>query len=208
MEKSLDFYVYAYLREDGTPYYIGKGCDDRAWNKRHRINLPKDRNRIIMIETCLTELGALALERRYIRWYGRKDCNTGILHNKTDGGEGFCGMIVSEETRKKMSKFRTGKKHSEQTKKRMSLSQKGRKHTEETKKKISVNHVGMKGRKLSDKHLQNLSNSLKGKILSDEHRKKISSAREGIKFSDEHRKKISESMRGKTRGPYNKKKVI
>jgi hypothetical protein len=101
--KSLDYYVYAYLREDGSPYYIGKGKDNRAWDKNHSINLPKDKTRIIICESNLTELGALAIERKLIRWYGRKDNGTGILRNMTDGGEGVSGFIFSEETKKKIS---------------------------------------------------------------------------------------------------------
>ena len=208
MEKSVDFYVYAYLRADGTPYYIGKGKDDRAWSKRHRINLPVDKNRIVMLETKLTELGALALERFYIRWYGRKDCNTGILHNRTDGGEGFSGIIITEETKKRMSISQTGKKRSEQTKQKMRLLAKGRKLKPRSKKHSQNIADALRGRKATEEHRNKNSQANIGKVLSHEHKHKISESRRGMKFSGEHRKNIFESQKGKKRGPYNKKKVL
>lgn len=99
------FYVYLYLRRDGTAYYCGKGKGSRAWDN-HRINnrgvhTPPN-NRIVIVAYNLSEVGSLAIERRLIRWYGREDVDysnsvdpspIGILKNKTDGGEGTCGKI-------------------------------------------------------------------------------------------------------------------
>lgn len=82
------YYTYAYLREDSTPYYIGKGKGKRAWSKYHRVHLPSDRTRIQIIKDGLSNEEALALEIELIAKYGRKDLGTGILHNQTDGGDG------------------------------------------------------------------------------------------------------------------------
>jgi hypothetical protein len=102
------YYVYAYLREDGTPYYIGKGQGNRAWQK-HRYHKVPENNKILILESNLTEDMAFQLEQKYITQYGRKDIGTGILRNMTDGGDGIVGHKHSEETKKKIALARLGK---------------------------------------------------------------------------------------------------
>jgi hypothetical protein len=104
------YYVYAYLRNDGTPYYIGKGKKKRSHSKHKSVPVPKDNKFIVILEKNLSELGAFALERRYIRWYGRKDNKTGILINGTDGGEGVSGRKTPQHLKDYYSKIFSGRK--------------------------------------------------------------------------------------------------
>ena len=95
------FYTYAYLREDGSPYYIGKGTGKRMHKNSHNVNRPPLERRIYL-KTGLTEEEAHQHERYMIAVLGRKDNGTGILRNLTDGGEGVSGKVTSEETKEKL----------------------------------------------------------------------------------------------------------
>ena len=153
------FYTYAYLRVDKSPYYIGKGQEYRLYEKCGReIKPPKDKTKIIFLKQNITEEEAFKHEIYMIAVLGRKDLGTGILHNRTDGGEGSSGATRSEETRRKISESKKdklkgkenpfyGKTHSEESKRKLSESKKGKylgennpnygkKHSEETRKKI------------------------------------------------------------------------
>jgi len=124
----LQYYVYAYLRKDTlTPYYIGKGIGNRAYHPHGRVPVPKEKFRIVFLESNLTNIGACAIERRMIRWYGRKDLNTGILINMTPGGDGTAGLKWSVESRKRFSETPKSEGH----KKAISLAKTGKTHTPE-----------------------------------------------------------------------------
>lgn len=103
----MTFYVYLWLREDGTPYYVGKGRDDRgrAYRAFRKGCPPRERIRVF---PRLSEGDALATERTLISALGRKDNGTGILRNLTDGGEGAVGVKRSLEWRKRLSERSRG----------------------------------------------------------------------------------------------------
>jgi hypothetical protein len=131
------YYTYAYLREDGTPYYIGKGKGDRAYRKVGKpCATPKDKSKIIQLKTNLTEEEAFNHERYMIFILGRKDLGTGILLNKSDGGEGRSGYIPTEELKRNQSEKMKGENNPLYGKRGKDSPRYGKKHTQETKDKI------------------------------------------------------------------------
>lgn len=150
------YYVYAYLREDGTPYYIGKGKGNR-YKKRHSIAIPPI-NRIQFIQENMLEEDALTLEKELILKYGRKNEGSGILRNSTVGGdggdtsnsEGYKSWFNSQERRE------LDKKTSERMKKNNPM------FSEEVKKKVFTPELSEK-----------ISKANKGVPKSDEHKEKL-----------------------------------
>ena len=98
----MEFYTYQYFRNDGTPYYIGKGKENRAFTDNSKYVPVPDKSRIL-IQYWGSEQEALEMEKWWIQFWGRKDNKTGILRNLTDGGEGLVGYVPSDETRRRYS---------------------------------------------------------------------------------------------------------
>ena len=181
------YYTYAYLRENGTPYYIGKGKGKRAWTGRHRVNLPVDPSRIQIIKDGLSDDESKALEIELIAQYGRKDLDTGILHNQTDGGDGV--------NLKGKQNGMYGRTHSEEVRAKIraaSLSQVRKPVSDDTREKLRVNRLG----KPRPPRLDGLPDH-----HSDETKRKMSASalgrpkRKGWKQSEEQKRKKLESFR-------------
>lgn len=116
MKNSNEFYVYVLLdpRKCYSPFYVGKGHGSRAKisareagtnslkkNVIYKIKNSGHKPVIMYWEKELNECRAFEIEIELIARWGRRNNNTGILTNLTDGGEGTVG--VSAETRKKMA---------------------------------------------------------------------------------------------------------
>jgi hypothetical protein len=192
----MNYYTYAYLREDGTPYYIGKGKGKRVHSKQRKIKSPVDNLKIIFLKKDLTEEEAFKHEIYMISMLGRKDIGTGILRNLTNGGEGGSGYVKSEETKRKISQSQLGEKNHRY----------GKKYTDEE--KIIIGERG-KGKNLGKKHTEefktHLSESRKGnrnpfygKSHTEKSREKLRESHLGVsKHNEESKLKISKSKIGK-----------
>jgi hypothetical protein len=178
------YYIYSYIRNrnsciasEKTPYYIGKGIGCRAWRHDSRdISPPENENtRIVIIAHNLTENEAFILEKKLIAKFGRVNNGTGILRNRTDGGEGVSGYRHTEKAKEKLRIQRTGVPKSAEHRKNMLGNTTGMvlvKDKDGNKFKISKTDprflskelVGIRaGEQVSSEGISNISKGLKGK---------------------------------------------
>ena len=143
------WYVYAHIKDVGNiPFYIGIGKKlkyKRAFDKKGRNKLlAKIANKYSCFSSILFGMlsfkEACEIEKNLISNFGRIDLKTGTLSNLTDGGEGGCGVKLSDERIEKIRKANTGRKHKPET----ILKFNQRKQTEETKLKIKNLKTGLR----------------------------------------------------------------
>jgi hypothetical protein len=189
-----EFYTYAFLREDKTPYYIGKGKGKRAWKKRRKgVAPPRDASRILILKKGLSEENSFRHEVYMIAVFGRKNLGTGVLLNKTDGGDGISGMIHSEEHKRKNSESHRGKVLPEEVKRKIREAGSGSKNPNygkkwwhnpdsgETEFSVECPQEGwVKGQ--SKEHREKISNSHKGQKRSDSHKENNSKSKVGRRW--------------------------
>lgn len=108
-------YVYVLCRDNGTPFYVGKGVQQRCFHHEsearntdrltHKLNLLRAMHRrgeavgYCIESSYLAEEDAHARERHLIALFGRHDQRRGPLTNQTDSGEGASNP--SEESRER-----------------------------------------------------------------------------------------------------------
>jgi len=160
--------------------------------------VPEDLDNIEVLAQELDRYQANDMEIRLIRWYGRKDLGTGILQNRTNGGEGLCGP--SEETKAKIgagnAKAHKGRKRGprdEEIVKRIAESNTGKKRSPEQVERIREGQY-----KRGPSPLKGRPSPLKGRPHSNKGRKHGP-------MSEERKAKIgaanSKAHKGKKRGP-------
>lgn len=138
-------------------------------------------------------------ERAWIEYYKSNQDEHG--YNLTSGGQ--VNSMRSEETRKKISAALIGKMKgiplSEETKRKMSLVRRGRKFSKQHCLAISrAQKKRLKNKKPTYKQIQaaiKTGLNCKGRILSAEWRNKISIAKRGLKFTKKHKLNLSKAKR-------------
>jgi hypothetical protein len=187
-------YVYAYIRRHdsktakaATPYYIGKGVGRRAIAKHH-VSIPDD-DKIVIISEGLSEIWAIALERWLIRWYGRKDIGTGILHNKTDGGDGVSGRRNLPSTIAKMKESAKIRMQDPKAKEMVIKSNMSRIISDETRYKMGRSFRG-KSHKSETKAKMSAGQRLRYANMPQEEKDRLSNLKRGRKHSPEVRERM------------------
>lgn len=109
------FYIYTLCYPNAVPFYVGKGVRNRykchfkpskisfVKNIINKIHRAGKEVLIRIVFKSSNENKVFDKEKAFIKKYGRRDDNTGILCNLTDGGEGVAGWKVTDKWRDSQS---------------------------------------------------------------------------------------------------------
>ena len=130
-------FVYCYLRADGTPYYVGFASTATRPFGKHECAVPrKNRERVRVLRSGLSNFDGFKWEMFFIARYGRKDIGTGILRNQTAGGEGFPELspeaVARRDAHCKGNQYTKGRKMPANEKLIRSLANKGNDNSKAT----------------------------------------------------------------------------
>lgn len=146
-------------KPDGEVFYVGIGVKNRPYSKNYRNKFwhhVVNKHGEPLVEIVCTELSrkdACEWERLFIRFYGRRDLNTGSLVNMTDGGDGHSGTAwnknrawTAAQRRKISIRTREGMKNmSKESKEKMEAAGaigRAKKHTADRVEKVRKKNLG------------------------------------------------------------------
>ena len=171
------FYVGVHATNDLNDSYLGSGSQLLEAVKNFR----KENFSREILHIFSTSEEAYAKEKQIV---DKEFVSNEKTYNLTLGGYGLQpGSVRSEETRKRMSKAKTGVKFSEEHRQKLSVASSKRRVTDKTKKLLSEIKKGIS---LSEEHKLKLSIAAKKRPkrkLSEEHKLKISLARQKFEIS-------------------------
>lgn len=189
-------YIYALIDPlDNQIRYIGKTVDMEARYRHHVYSNHKPKThkekwiaslranflkpQYVILEECTEETWE-EKEKYYIAYY--KGLANSKVTNLTAGGEGFVGLVFTEEHKKKLSLAKVGRKLSPEHAKKFGKCQTGRKMPAHVRRILSL--------------------ATKGILLTKEHKNKLSIARrKRPPACAETRLKLSIAHKGKKRDP-------
>lgn len=173
-------YIYKITNLVNGKIYIGKHSTDKLGDSymgsgrllgKAKSKYGKDAFKKEIIAFTNNEDSLNFLERFYIKKYKSRDLTVG--YNLTDGGDGTCGLPLTEEQKEHLHLFWTGKHIGDNN------PFYGKKHTAESKLKMSKCH---KGKPLSEQRRKAISDALKGLIFTEEHKQKLRQKRKLYKW--------------------------
>jgi group I intron endonuclease len=188
--------IYSITHRDSGKRYVGSAKNVAARWRLHRHQLRRGTHHCAHLQRAFDKYGEdvfdwtileeipdpaalLGREQYYIDLFGAADGVHG--YNSRPVAKSNLGWRPSDETRERMRRGQTGRKHSAETVSKRAESNRGRKHTPESRAKIGAAH--------------------RGKTISAEAKAAVSAAQAGRTRPPELRERISAKLRGIRRTP-------